>query len=121
MNTDSSPAKLPVRMRLGLPAIGSPPEDRLMPRKRNRKVKLKRNVMIGSRPDNKVKCCTSVNTSQSLYFLLLFHLLCAQHIAARFHPLLTLCVRRERATLAASVFVSVEIAITVMAFPVTSF
>lgn len=54
LNTDSSPTKLPVRMRLGLPAVGSPPEDRLMPRKRNRKVKLKRNVMLGSRPDNKV-------------------------------------------------------------------
>ena len=92
-----------------------------MPRKRNRKVKLKRNVMLGSRPDNKVKCCTSVNTSQSLYYLLLFHFLCAQHIAARFHPLLTLCVRKERATLAASFCVSVEVSFTVMAFPVTSF
>lgn len=54
MDTDSLPAKLPIRMRLGLPAAKSPPDDRQMPRKRNRKVELKRNVMLGPRPDDKV-------------------------------------------------------------------
>jgi hypothetical protein len=58
MNSDSSCAKLPVRMRLGLPAAGSPPDDRQMPRRRKRKVELKRNVMLGRRPDDKVKCST---------------------------------------------------------------
>ncbi|KAJ9581135.1 hypothetical protein L9F63_023688, partial [Diploptera punctata] len=50
---DSPPRKLPIRMRLGLPSGGSLSEEHIVPRRRNRKVKLKRNVMIGSRPDDK--------------------------------------------------------------------
>ncbi|PNF22165.1 hypothetical protein B7P43_G05767 [Cryptotermes secundus] len=54
VNTESLPAKLPVRMRLGLPAARSAAHDHQIPRKRNRKVELKRNVMLGPRPDEKV-------------------------------------------------------------------
>ncbi|XP_021937448.1 serine/arginine repetitive matrix protein 2-like [Zootermopsis nevadensis] len=54
LNVDSPPTRIPIRLRLGRPTPGSPPEDRLMPRRRNRKVKLKRNVMLGPRPDDKV-------------------------------------------------------------------
>ena len=74
MDPSSSPAKLPIRMRLGLPSGGSSPEEHVMSRRRNRKVKLKRNVMIGSRPDNKVMCCTNVSTSKLLCSLMLLFL-----------------------------------------------
>ncbi|XP_069702446.1 serine/arginine repetitive matrix protein 2-like isoform X2 [Periplaneta americana] len=55
LKPESPPSKLPIRMRLGLPASGSPPDDCLMPRRRSRKVKLKRNVMLGSRPADKLQ------------------------------------------------------------------
>jgi hypothetical protein len=113
LNVDSPPTKLPIRMRLGLPAPGSPPEDRVMPRRRNRKVKLKRNVMLGPRSDDKVKCCTTVSTSEFLHILFLR----AQHTASRSHPLLTFCVGKEHATFC----VTVQINFTIMAFSVICF
>jgi hypothetical protein len=105
MNSDSPCAKLPVRMRLGLPAARSPPDDRQMPRRRKRKVELKRNVMLGRRPDDKVKCRTSVSSSHVLFTLFL----CAEHYCARVHPLLSFSVGKEPATLAARVYVLIQI------------
>jgi hypothetical protein len=108
MNSDSPCAKLPVRMRLGLPAARSPPDDRQIPRRRKRKVELKRNVMLGRRPDDKVKCCTKHSSSHILCILYRLFFLCAEHNAARFHPLLTFSVRKEHATLAATFYVLVQ-------------
>jgi hypothetical protein len=80
-----------------------------MPRRRNRKVKLNRSVMLGSRPDDKVKCCTNVSTSHFCCILLLFLFLHAQDFEVRFHPLLTFYVQKEHAYLAATFCVSVRI------------
>jgi hypothetical protein len=80
-----------------------------MPRKRNRKVELKRNVMLGPRPDDKVKCCTNVSSSHILCILFLLLFSRAEHTVARFHPLRTFSLGKEHATLAATYYVSIQI------------